>query len=164
MDPFNSNQQSPAQPMPNNQTPHGDPKHGHKKRVLQQLVHTALGQAGRSGAGVHDVAHGIKTALSAYKNYAKEWDTLHGTQLPGAQAAGMAQTAPQAVAPKPIANLQRPPISQQMMQPGAPVDQLPPALRGSQDQLPPALRGVPDQNAIAPAMPAFMGGGRPAGY
>lgn len=53
---------------------------GHKKTLLRHLIGVAVG--GTAGKGLQEVISGIKTALSAYKNYSKEWDNLHGIQQP----------------------------------------------------------------------------------
>ncbi len=55
---------------------------GHKKALLQKLMDNLLGKPGRS---MHEIIDGVKQAMGAYKNYSKEWDTLHGV-LPGATA------------------------------------------------------------------------------
>lgn len=48
-----------------------------KKKVLQQLMDAAL-KGITPGAGVEAAITGIKNAVAAYKNFAKEWDNLHG--------------------------------------------------------------------------------------
>ena len=32
---------------------------------------------------MHEIINGVKAAIGAYKNYAKEWDTLNGVVAPG---------------------------------------------------------------------------------
>lgn len=53
---------------------------GHKKALLRHLIGVAVGTT--SGKGLQEVISGIKTALSAYKNYSKEWDNLNGIAQP----------------------------------------------------------------------------------
>jgi len=48
---------------------------GLKRQLLQKLITNLLNKPGRS---MHEMINGIKDAVSAYKNYAKEWDTLNG--------------------------------------------------------------------------------------
>lgn len=153
MDPFNANKTPIARPIANNMTPQGDPVHGHKKRMLQSLVHHALNGVNQGGRTVHDIAHSVKTAIGAYKNYSKEWDGLHGVdpKADGNGGPGMMPQQPMQQPARPqTPNLQMPqnrtptpPIQQQMAQPPAPVSVQPP---------------------IARPMPAFMGGGHPAGF
>jgi hypothetical protein len=49
---------------------------GQKKAVLMKLISNLLNKPGRS---FHEISNGIKQAISTYKNFSKEWDTLHGT-------------------------------------------------------------------------------------
>lgn len=53
----------------------GNPNDGHKKALLQKLMSNLLSKPGRS---MHEIINGVKDAIGAYKNYAKEWDTLNG--------------------------------------------------------------------------------------
>jgi len=48
---------------------------GQKKQLLQKLMSNLLSKPGRS---MHEIINGVKDAIGAYKNYAKEWDTLAG--------------------------------------------------------------------------------------
>ena len=55
---------------------------GHKKALLQKLMDNLLSKPGRS---MHEIINGVKSAIGAYKNYSKEWDTLSsagGSHLP----------------------------------------------------------------------------------
>jgi len=56
---------------------------GLKKQLLQKLMMNLLNKPGRS---VHELMNGIKDAIGAYKNYAKEWDNL--TMMGGVSAPG----------------------------------------------------------------------------
>lgn len=62
-----------------------DPVHGHKKHLLHNLMQKILGNS--QGKSIQETISGIKDALGAYKNYAKEWDNLH--QLPSAGKSNM---------------------------------------------------------------------------
>lgn len=78
MNPFNTQQQNPA-PMNGGQSaPPGESmgSQGHKRRLLHHLVNTAMGTT--AGKGLAETISGIKNAIGAYKNYAKEWDNLNG--------------------------------------------------------------------------------------
>lgn len=69
----------------------GHPDHGHKKLLLQKLMSNLLSKPGRS---MHEMVNGVKSAISAYKNYSKEWDTLSGIgQAVGGAAMGAAMPA-----------------------------------------------------------------------
>src|SRR3990167_10683823 len=48
---------------------------GHKKQLLNKLMANLLGKSGRS---MNEVINGVKAVIGAYKNYAKERDTLNG--------------------------------------------------------------------------------------
>lgn len=48
---------------------------GLKKQLLQKLMSNLLNKPGRS---MHELITGVKDAIGAYKNYAKEWDSLSG--------------------------------------------------------------------------------------
>jgi hypothetical protein len=159
MDPFNSNSASkPSQP-PTSGASMGAAPNEQKKRLLQHLMQSAT--TGGVGRGIHDTVHAIKTALGAYKNYSKEVDALNPQQQMtppqnmqhqmSPQQTGQVGQTPQMQSPMPQApaNIQTQqnatptaPIHQQMVQPPKPVQQQP---------------------DIAPPMPAFMGGGHPAG-
>jgi hypothetical protein len=52
---------------------------GQKKAVLMKLISNLLNKPGRS---FHEISNGIKQAISTFKNFSKEWDTLHGTAAP----------------------------------------------------------------------------------
>ena len=66
---------------PNQQTmPTGGPQDGAKKQLLQKLMSNLLNKPGRS---MHEIINGVKSAIGAYKNYAKEWDTLNGASTGG---------------------------------------------------------------------------------
>lgn len=66
---------------PNQQTmPTGGPQDGAKKQLLQKLMSNLLNKPGRS---MHEIINGVKSAIGAYKNYAKEWDTLSGASMGG---------------------------------------------------------------------------------
>jgi len=72
----------PDQPLPEfnpptNKESKGD---GLKKQLLQKLMSNLLNKPGRS---MHEMINGIKDAISAYKNYAKEWDSLNGISPDG---------------------------------------------------------------------------------
>ena len=82
----------PPMPDPSAQQPDtGNSNQGHKKALLQKLMSNLLGKPGRS---MHEIIDGVKQAIGAYKNYAKEWDTLNGVVAPtvgsstGASAGG----------------------------------------------------------------------------
>lgn len=62
----------------------GNPNDGHKKALLQKLMSNLLSKPGRS---MHEIINGVKDAIGAYKNYAKEWDSLNGAVGAGASAA-----------------------------------------------------------------------------
>jgi len=67
---------------------------GLKRQLLQKLITNLLNKPGRS---MHEMINGIKDAVSAYKNYAKEWDTLNGISPdqvdPGAEAMSAAASS-----------------------------------------------------------------------
>jgi len=67
----------PSQPLPEWNRPMntGSKSDGHKKALLQKLMTNLLSKPGRS---MHEVINGVKEAMGAYKNYAKEWDNLGG--------------------------------------------------------------------------------------
>lgn len=50
--------------------------HAPKRHFLQLMVQRVLGNSG--GRSIHETISGINAALGAFKNYAKEWDKLHG--------------------------------------------------------------------------------------
>lgn len=79
MDPQNTSISPMMQPVSNfigvPSTASPDPVHGHKKHLLHNLMSKVLGNS--QGANVHETISGIKSALGAYKNYAKEWDNLN---------------------------------------------------------------------------------------
>lgn len=52
----------------------GKPGDDKKKELLQKLMSNLLGKSGRS---VHELINGVKSVIGAYKNYAKEWDSLN---------------------------------------------------------------------------------------
>ena len=50
--------------------------HGnHKKVLLQQLIASAMGGPNKS---LQEIISNIKSALDAYKNFAREWDNIEG--------------------------------------------------------------------------------------
>lgn len=53
----------------------GNPNVGHKKKLLNKLMEHLLNKPGRS---MHETINGVKSAIGAFKNYSKEWDTLNG--------------------------------------------------------------------------------------
>lgn len=59
---------------------------GHKRQLLQKLISNLLNKPGRS---MHEMINGVKDAIGAYKNYAKEWDSLSGMGM-GAMGGGAA--------------------------------------------------------------------------
>lgn len=59
---------------------------GHKRQLLQKLISNLLSKPGRS---MHEMINGVKDAIGAYKNYAKEWDSLSGMGM-GAMMGGAA--------------------------------------------------------------------------
>lgn len=61
--------QSPSQPSG------GGSGNNQKKELLQKLMSNLLNKPGRS---MHELINGVKAAIGAYKNYAKEWDSLNG--------------------------------------------------------------------------------------
>lgn len=52
-----------------------DSGQGMKKALLNKLMSNLLDKPGRS---MHEIINGVKEAISAYRNYAKEWDILNG--------------------------------------------------------------------------------------
>ena len=67
----------------------GDASNGHKKALLQKLITNLLSKPGRS---MHEVINGVKEAIGAYKNYAREWDNL--SMLGGSAASGASMGKP----------------------------------------------------------------------
>lgn len=63
-------QMSELPPVPQNNS-----NVGHKKKLLNKLMENLLNKPGRS---MHETISGVKSAISAFKNYSKEWDTLNG--------------------------------------------------------------------------------------
>ena len=57
---------------------------GRKRELLQRLISNLLNKPGRS---VNELINGVKAAIGAYKNYAKEWDTLNGIRPEGGATA-----------------------------------------------------------------------------
>lgn len=55
--------------------PQNNPNNGHKKKLLNKLMEHLLNKPGRS---MHETINGVKSAIGAFKNYSKEWDTLNG--------------------------------------------------------------------------------------
>ena len=81
----------PPMPDPSAQQPEtGNSNQGHKKALLQKLMSNLLGKPGRS---MHEIIDGVKQAIGAYKNYAKEWDTLNGVVAPGGTSAPVGPTS-----------------------------------------------------------------------
>lgn len=76
MNPESQQQMKAPDSMPNTASMDGGQQNAHKKKVLQQLMGNLLGKPGRS---FHELSNGIKQAIGTYKNYSKEWDTLHGS-------------------------------------------------------------------------------------
>lgn len=148
MNPFNSQMNPPPQRPASAVSGQNDPK----KRLLMQLMQAAMGTS--AGKGIHDAVHGIKTALGAYKNFAKEWDTVHGMGEAAADPVGAVMgngvggAGMQRMQPKP----QMP--AMQPMQSSQPLNAQPPAPQPLPATLPP----------IQGPMPAFMGGGNPASF
>lgn len=64
------------QTMPNQNNPSGNGNQ--KKKILQKLMDHILNKPSSS---VHETISALNDALGAYKNYAKEHDTLHGTGI-----------------------------------------------------------------------------------
>lgn len=137
MDPLNSPPQMQEEPPVNMGGGHQE----QKKRLLTQLMQSAMGGPSK---GIHDAVHAIKTALGAYKTFAKEWDTVNGK---GEQAPQEGQEQGQMAPPMSMP----PPMPPMPMQPP-----MPPVA----PQLPPVLPNA--SNLIAPPMPMFLGGGNPA--
>lgn len=148
----------------------GGSQQDQKKKFLQQLMQTAMGGPSK---GIHDTVHAIKTAMGAYKNFSKEWDTLNGVS-----ADAMPKSQPMQQAPKSMPMPSTPDsMPKQPMQPTTDMNMHPmPAmqpmqnsqpLRSSGNTLPPVPPKMPPilpQPQIAGPMPAFMGGGHPAGF
>lgn len=58
----------------------GSKSDGLKRQLLQKMMENLLNKPGRS---VNELVNGVKAVIGAYKNYAKEWDTLNGiTEAP----------------------------------------------------------------------------------
>jgi len=92
----------------------------YKKSILHQLISSATNGAGSKS--LHEVINSIKSALGAYKNFAKEWDNIEGVvsgatagapKAPGGGQANMlkglinpASAPPQGQMPPPMPNLQ----------------------------------------------------------
>src|ERR1035437_4868823 len=53
----------------------GGPAESQKKALLQKLMSNLLGKPGRS---FHELTNGLKKALSAYKSFSTELDTING--------------------------------------------------------------------------------------
>lgn len=147
MNPFNS-QMNPQSRPTSAVSGQNDPK----KRLLMQLMQAAMGTS--AGKGIHDAVHGIKTALGAYKNFAKEWDTVHGMGEVAADPAGAAMG--NGVGGNGMQRIQQMPLKQQAsdIQPMQNLQPQHPAPQPLPATLPP----------IQGPMPAFMGGGNPASY
>lgn len=77
-----------APPMDLSSAPAPSPSKGdeQKKQVLQKLISNLLGKPGRS---FNELANGIKMAMTAYKSYAKEIDTLNGVNPEGSSVSPM---------------------------------------------------------------------------
>lgn len=67
----------PSEPLPEMGLPTstGNGDQGHKKALLKKLMSNLLDKPGRS---LNEIINGVKAAIGAYKNYAKEWDALNG--------------------------------------------------------------------------------------
>ena len=76
--------------MDTTQIPTNSSDQGSKKALLQKLMSNLLGKPGRS---MHEIINGVKEAISAYRNYAKEWDTLNGVTEGAAKGAAIGATA-----------------------------------------------------------------------
>ena len=76
--PMQDFQPLPEWNRPTSQT--GDKNNGQKKQLLQKLMNNLLNKPGRS---MHELINGVKVAIGAYKNYAKEWDSLNGISSEG---------------------------------------------------------------------------------
>lgn len=79
-EPFKAAESTPEMPTPK------PSNNGHKKMLLNKLMEHLLTKPGRS---MHETINGVKSAIGAYKNYSKEWDTLNGL---GDMAAGAASS------------------------------------------------------------------------
>jgi len=80
----------PNQPLPEWNRPVSSSSQGEglKRQLLQKLMTNLLNKPGRS---VHELMNGVKDAIGAYKNYAKEWDNLN--MMGGASTPGVASGA-----------------------------------------------------------------------
>lgn len=75
----------------------------HKKALLQRLLQGALGTY--AGRGIHDTIRGVKGAVDAFKNYAREYDKISGAVNGPRQGQGQ---PPQAVRPQASKNMDIP--------------------------------------------------------
>ena len=71
----------------------GTQSDGLKRQLLQKMMENLLNKPGRS---VNELVNGVKAVIGAYKNYAREWDTLSGiTEAPlypeGSSAGGSSE-------------------------------------------------------------------------
>lgn len=161
MNPFNSTPQAPTSLYPS-----GGQQHEPKKRILQQLMQTAIGGPGK---GIHDTVHAIKTALGAYKNYAKEWDSLHGVSSPTGVAPTPGNVSPRQGQSPTLMDIPQPKNSVPPITP--PTTGIGMMAQGQTAQTPPRAQNVqppaptklpPVLPPIAAPMPSFMGGGNPS--
>lgn len=92
----------------------------YKKTLLRHLISAATGSA--AGRGIQEVISAIKNALSAFKNFSKEWDNLQGggssTVKPN-EKTGAQQMVKQSMQPMP----QMP--TRQLQQPQQPMQRMP---------------------------------------
>lgn len=129
-----SMQASPSFPQ---DRPTGASGQQQKKQLLQKLMGNLLNKPGRS---MHEVINGVKDAMSAYKNYSKEWDNLSGMGQPEGQSSSIPSTngggAPRGIR-KVLHGIQQKKATQPQQQaPVPPSPQVaPPAMDMSQGQL-----------------------------
>jgi hypothetical protein len=139
-----------------------------KKKMLEQLMKAIMN--GGDTKNIHDSIQGIKSAMGAYKGFAKEWDGLHNTPAQSGAPSPTPATPPMPPSPAPTpmpptpapaadANPMPSMPKPAMQPPQAP--KMPPIL--SQPKMPQGP-GMGTGADIAGPMPSFMGGGKPAGF
>lgn len=115
----------------------------YKRDLLRQLISAATG--GAANKGLHEVINAIKTALGAYKNFAKEWDNVDGAAKGAAEGAGQGAMLKQMVKP-PMGAMPMP--NQPPMMPKPPVQNLQPPMTGPIQ--PPQGQGEPRPPMLPP--------------
>ena len=127
----------------------GSAADGHKRELLQKLMTNLLSKPGRS---MHEIINGVKSAIGAYKNYAKEWDSIGGAVAGAAAGAAFPAAAGAAMGARGIQGILQQ-VKQKKDGAGGPGDR--PSPMGNPNGMPSQAQGTPALgNPVRPPMPA----------